>query len=60
MYVQEPSDLERNCPQYGKHDRDEGQSGPRLNQFRSYAQGSFASVVEKGTDLKRKRLFSTR
>jgi hypothetical protein len=60
MYVQEPSDLERSCPQYGKHDRDEGRSGRRLNQFRTYAEGSFGSVAEKGTDLKRKRLFNPR
>jgi hypothetical protein len=31
-----------------------------LNQFRSYTQGSFGSVAEKGTDLKRKRLSSPR
>jgi hypothetical protein len=30
----------------------------RLNQRRSYAQGSFGSVPEKGTDLRRKRLSS--
>jgi hypothetical protein len=34
--------------------------GQRLNQFRSYAQGSFGSTTEKGTDLKGKRLFSPR
>jgi hypothetical protein len=33
-------------------------SGQRLNQFRSYAQGSFGSTTEKGTDLKGKRLSS--
>jgi hypothetical protein len=32
----------------------------RLNQRRSYAQGSFGSVAEKGTDLRRKRLSSPR
>jgi hypothetical protein len=30
----------------------------RLNQRRSYAQGIFDSVAEKGTDLRRKRLSS--
>jgi hypothetical protein len=34
--------------------------GRRLNQFRSYTQGSFGSTAEKGTDLKGKRLFSPR
>jgi hypothetical protein len=29
-------------------------------QLRSYTQGSFGSAVEKGTDLKGKRLFSPR
>jgi hypothetical protein len=32
----------------------------RLDQRRSYAQGSFGSVAEKGTDLRRKRLSSPR
>jgi hypothetical protein len=32
----------------------------RLNQRRSCAQGSFSSIAEKGTDLRRKRLFSPR
>jgi hypothetical protein len=32
----------------------------RLNQRRSYAQGSFGSVAEKGTNLRRKRLSSPR
>jgi hypothetical protein len=32
----------------------------RLNQHRSCAQGSFGSVAEKGTDLRRKRLSSPR
>jgi hypothetical protein len=32
----------------------------RLNQHRSCAQGSFDSVVEGGTDLRRKRLSSPR
>jgi hypothetical protein len=31
-----------------------------LNQRRSCAQGSFGSIAEKGTDLRRKRLFSPR
>jgi hypothetical protein len=31
-----------------------------LNQCRSCAQGSFGSIAEKGTDLRRKRLFSPR
>jgi hypothetical protein len=35
-------------------------SGRRLNQFRSYAQGSIGSTAEKGTDLKGKRLSSPR
>jgi hypothetical protein len=35
-------------------------SGRRLNQCRSYAQGSFGSIAEKGTDLRRKRLSSPR
>jgi hypothetical protein len=35
-------------------------TGQRLNQFRSYVQGSFGSTAEKGTDLKGKRLFSPR
>jgi hypothetical protein len=35
-------------------------SEQRLNQRRSYAQGSFGSVAEKGTDLRRKRLSSPR
>jgi hypothetical protein len=30
----------------------------RLNQRRSYAQGSFGSTTERGTDLKGKRLSS--
>jgi hypothetical protein len=30
----------------------------RLNQHRSYAEGSFSSVPDKGTDLRRKRLSS--
>jgi hypothetical protein len=30
----------------------------RLNQRRSYAQGSFGSIPEEGTDLRRKRLSS--
>jgi hypothetical protein len=34
--------------------------GRRLNQLRSYTQGSFGSVAEKGTDLRRKRLSSPR
>jgi hypothetical protein len=33
-------------------------SGRRLNQCRSCAKGSFGSVAEKGTNLRRKRLFS--
>jgi hypothetical protein len=33
-------------------------TGRSLNQFRSYAQGSFSSAAEKGTDLKRKMLSS--
>jgi hypothetical protein len=33
-------------------------SGRRLNQLRSYTQGSFGLVAEKGTDLKRKMLSS--
>jgi hypothetical protein len=32
----------------------------RLNQRQSYAQGSFGSVAEKGTNLRRKRLSSPR
>jgi hypothetical protein len=36
----------------------EAGSKRRLNQRRSCAQGSFGSVLEKGTDLKRKRLSS--
>jgi hypothetical protein len=32
----------------------------RLNQRRSCTQGSFGSVAEKGTDLRRKRLSSLR
>jgi hypothetical protein len=36
----------------------EAGSGRRLNQHQSYAQGSFGSVPEKGTDLRRKRLSS--
>jgi hypothetical protein len=32
----------------------------RLNQRRSYAQGSFDSVAERGIDLRRKRLSSPR
>jgi hypothetical protein len=32
----------------------------RLMMLRSYAQGSFGSVAEKGTDLKGKRLSSPR
>jgi hypothetical protein len=32
----------------------------RLNQCRSCAQGSFGSIDEKGTDLRRKSLFSPR
>jgi hypothetical protein len=32
----------------------------RLNQRRSYAQGGFGPIAEKGTDLRRKRLFSPR
>jgi hypothetical protein len=36
----------------------EAGSGQRLNQRRSCAQGSFGSVPEKGTDLRRKRLSS--
>jgi hypothetical protein len=35
-------------------------SGRRLNQLRSYAQGSFGSVAEKETDLNGKRLSSPR
>jgi hypothetical protein len=31
-----------------------------LNQRQSFAQGSFDSVAEKGTDLRRKRLCSPR
>jgi hypothetical protein len=31
-----------------------------LNQLRSYAQGSFGSTAEKGTDLKGKKLSSPR
>jgi hypothetical protein len=34
--------------------------GRRLNQIRSYTQGSFGLVAEKGTDLRRKRLSSPR
>jgi hypothetical protein len=33
-------------------------SEQRMNQRRSCAQGSFGSIAEKGTDLRRKRLFS--
>jgi hypothetical protein len=36
----------------------EAGSERRLNQRRRYAQGSFGSVPEKGTDLRRKRLSS--
>jgi hypothetical protein len=36
----------------------EAGSERRLNQRRGCAQGSFGSVPEKGTDLRRKRLFS--
>jgi hypothetical protein len=32
----------------------------RLTQSRSYAQGSFGTIAEKGTDLKGKRLFRPR
>jgi hypothetical protein len=32
----------------------------RLNQCRRCAQGSFGPIDEKGTDLRRKRLFSPR
>jgi hypothetical protein len=32
----------------------------RLNQRQSCVQGSFDSIAEKGTDLRRKRLFSHR
>jgi hypothetical protein len=32
----------------------------RLNQCQSRAQGSFGSIADKGTDLRRKRLFSPR
>jgi hypothetical protein len=35
-------------------------SEQRLNQRRSYEQGSFGSIAEKGTDLRRKRLSSPR
>jgi hypothetical protein len=38
----------------------ESRSERKLNQRRSYAQGSFGSVAEKGTDLRRKRLSSPR
>jgi hypothetical protein len=34
--------------------------GRRLNQIPSNTQGSFGSIAEKGTDLRRKRLSSTR
>jgi hypothetical protein len=35
-------------------------SKQRFNQCRSRAQGSFGSVAERGTDLRRKRLSSPR
>jgi hypothetical protein len=36
----------------------EAGSERRLNQRQSYMQGSFGSIPEKGTDLRRKRLSS--
>jgi hypothetical protein len=45
--------LRMSCTQYGKQGRNES-----WNQRRSRAQGSFGSVLEKRTDLRRKRLSS--
>jgi hypothetical protein len=39
---------------------EEAQRIRRMAQSRSYAQGSFGVIIEKGTDLKGKRLFGTR
>jgi hypothetical protein len=39
---------------------EEAQSIWRMKQSRSYAQGSFSMIAEKGTDLKMKRLFRPR
>jgi hypothetical protein len=54
IHEQVPSDLGQNYS-VKKHKRVR-----RMAQSRSYAQGSFGMITDKGTDLKGKRLFRPR
>jgi hypothetical protein len=54
IYVQKLSNIRWSYIQYGKQGQNKGS-----NQCRSCTQRSFGSIAEKGTDLRRKKLFSS-